>query len=77
MRAWSDFWQLELCGFWRDFFHDTPKKLQPVYVCPELGNFSPDFPLLSLYLEILEVSSQHPDFLHFPPNGQRLYVQCH
>lgn len=45
VRVWSDFWQLELYGFWRDFFQATPKKLQPVCVCLELGNFSAEFPL--------------------------------
>lgn len=43
--AWSDFWQLELYCFWRDFFQDTPKKLQPVCVCLELGDFRVEFPL--------------------------------
>lgn len=44
-RACSDFWQLELYCFWRDFFQDTPKKLQPVCVCLELGDFRVEFPL--------------------------------
>lgn len=44
-RAWSDFWQLELYCFRRDFFQDTPKKLQPVCVRLEVGYFSVEFPL--------------------------------